>query len=89
MFLLVEGLLLSKIPTLVPRGAILINYLLRRSCANPFRHSLNFTGENSTYFMRKTLQDLSDMQDLPDEGFPHRKQVTVLVLAPTDHLLGF
>ncbi|CAN8277424.1 unnamed protein product [Cochlearia groenlandica] len=32
-------------------------------------------GEDSTYFMRKTLEDLSDMQDLPDEGFPYRKQL--------------
>ncbi|ESQ52033.1 hypothetical protein EUTSA_v10016153mg [Eutrema salsugineum] len=32
-------------------------------------------GEDSTYFMRKTLKDLSDMQDLPDEDFPYRKQL--------------
>ncbi|VVA93509.1 unnamed protein product [Arabis nemorensis] len=32
-------------------------------------------GEDSTYFMRKTLEDLADMQDLPDEGFPYRKQL--------------
>lgn len=32
-------------------------------------------GEHSAYFMRNTLQGLSDMQDLPDEGFPYRKQL--------------
>ncbi|CAN8285157.1 unnamed protein product [Cochlearia groenlandica] len=36
-------------------------------------------GEDSKYFMRKTLEDLSDMQDLPDEGFPFRKQVRLLL----------
>ncbi|KAJ4891620.1 ARM repeat superfamily protein [Raphanus sativus] len=35
----------------------------------------NKLGEASSYFMRKTLQDLSDMQNLPDEGFPYRKQL--------------
>ncbi|XP_033147612.1 RRP12-like protein isoform X2 [Brassica rapa] len=35
----------------------------------------NKLGEESSYFMRKTLEDLSDMQDLPDEGFPYRKQL--------------
>ncbi|KAG2326830.1 hypothetical protein Bca52824_009558 [Brassica carinata] len=35
----------------------------------------NKLGEDSSYFMRKTLEDLSDMQDLPDEGFPYRKQL--------------
>uniref|UniRef100_A0A1J3F6E5 RRP12-like protein n=1 Tax=Noccaea caerulescens TaxID=107243 RepID=A0A1J3F6E5_NOCCA len=35
----------------------------------------NKLGGDSAYFMRKTLEDLSDMQDLPDEGFPHRKQL--------------
>ncbi|KAF8100994.1 hypothetical protein N665_0212s0035 [Sinapis alba] len=32
-------------------------------------------GEDSSYFMRKTLQDLSDMKDLPDEDFPYTKQL--------------
>ncbi|KAJ0240084.1 ARM repeat superfamily protein [Hirschfeldia incana] len=35
----------------------------------------NKLGEGSSYFMRKTLEDLSIMQDLPDEGFPYRKQL--------------
>ncbi|KAF2605537.1 hypothetical protein F2Q70_00025145 [Brassica cretica] len=35
----------------------------------------NKLGEESSYFMRKTLEDLSDMQGLPDEGFPYRKQL--------------
>ncbi|CAH8389307.1 unnamed protein product [Eruca vesicaria subsp. sativa] len=35
----------------------------------------NKLGEDSSYFMRKTLEDLSSMQDLPDEGFPYRKQL--------------
>ncbi|XP_010509765.1 PREDICTED: RRP12-like protein isoform X2 [Camelina sativa] len=36
-------------------------------------------GEDSAYFLRKTLEDLSDMQELPDEGFPYRKQLHVCV----------
>ncbi|CAN6825587.1 RRP12-like protein [Brassica napus] len=35
----------------------------------------NKLGEESSFFMRKTLEDLSDMQGLPDEGFPYRKQL--------------
>ncbi|WZY81774.1 hypothetical protein YC2023_028158 [Brassica napus] len=31
-------------------------------------------GEDASYFMRKTLEDLSDMKDLPDEDFPYTKQ---------------
>lgn len=60
------------------QGVIWTNYLLSCLCANPLTQ---FSGEDSAYFMRKTLEDLSEMQDLPDEGFPHRKQVTVLYLS--------
>lgn len=45
------------------------------SCANPLTQ---FSGEDASYFMRKTLEDLSDMKDLPDEDFPYTKQVTLL-----------
>lgn len=78
MFLLVEDFFLSEIKTLVRQGVIWTSYLLSCSFANPFTQ---FPGEDSAYFMRKALEDLSDMQDLPDEGFPYRKQVTVLFLS--------
>lgn len=57
----------------MPHGLTWTNCLLSCSIANSFTQ---FSGEDSAYFMRKTVKDLSDMQDLPDEGFPYRKQVT-------------
>ncbi|XP_010533237.1 PREDICTED: RRP12-like protein [Tarenaya hassleriana] len=36
-------------------------------------------GEHSSYFMKNTLRNLSDMQHLPDEDFPYRKQLHVCV----------
>ncbi|KAH8505512.1 hypothetical protein H0E87_012659 [Populus deltoides] len=34
-----------------------------------------FPGNYSSYFMRGTLKNLADMQRLPDEDFPYRKQL--------------
>ena len=38
-------------------------------------YKLYFTGDSSSYLLRRTLTNLTDMQKLPDEDFPFRKQV--------------
>lgn len=41
----------------------------------PF-NELSRAGPDSSYLMRGTLETLADMQKLPDEDFPFRKQVS-------------
>lgn len=38
---------------------------------------MTFSGAYSSYFMRGTLKNLSDMQHLSEEDFPYRKQVFI------------
>lgn len=47
-------------------------------------NEFNCQGQYSSYFLRGTLKSLADMQELPDEDFPFRKQVASL---PSDLVL--
>lgn len=44
-------------------------------------------GSNSPYFMRGILKNLEDMQKLPDEDFPFRKQVGLSFLCCVSNFL--
>lgn len=37
-----------------------------------------FSGQYSSYFLMDTLKTLVDLQELPDEDFPFRKQVALV-----------
>lgn len=45
-----------------------------------YYHNFDHTGNHSSYFLKEVLSNLADMQELPDEDFPFRKQVLIFLI---------